>query len=412
MEVFFHSMCKTKDLRYLLSRANGMKRGDTLNIRMAIDFFATPEIIVPCAGIIDYLKENGCNVKVNIRNKYLQSSGLSHPYTIEINSYDLLSPMFKVWKYSTGAEVSKLVSVFVEYLDTKAECASGVVEAFDWTANEVMDNVLQHSKSQYGYVMCAIAQNGHISFAVYDNGIGIYKSFQGSQFRFHNSFDAITSAMKQGYTRDKKTNQGNGLWGMSQFILNNKGFLNIISSGAIIGYNSTGDLYKHDFPMIKVNDKELSGTLVDFQFQCDNELSISEVFGNDYQSANLYVESREDDKEQIHLKIGDFSFGYTTRDSGKRARTYAINMATQSQEKQIVIIDFEDIGIISSSFADEFIAKLICHYGFLKFNTIFRLINIKNSNIPIINRAIMQRMSTEYESIVSIAETEDKTQSA
>src|SRR5699024_11745283 len=65
-------------------------------------------------------------------------------------------------------------------------------------------------------------------------------------FRFKSPFDAITSAMKRGFTRDKKTNQGNGLWGMSQLILNNRGILNIISSGAIVGYNSKAELFKRE----------------------------------------------------------------------------------------------------------------------------------------------------------------------
>ena len=394
----FHSFSRTSDLKYFLSRIQDLDKGDTLNIGMMRDFFSSPEIIVPCAGIIDLLKESGRIVKINFNRNKLSKSGLENPFTIEKNSYELLSPMYKVWKYSNGAEVSQIVSAFVKYLDTKAECAKGVIEAFEWTTNEVMDNVLQHSQSGCGYVMCTVTQNAHISFAVYDNGVGILRSFYGSGFRFKSPFDAITSAMKRGFTRDKKTNQGNGLWGMSQLILNNRGILNIISSGAIVGYNSKAELFKRELSTVKIGDSHIPGTLVDFQFQCNNEVSLSEVFGGDYKEANLFVESLEDDQDRIHLVIGDFSFGYTTRDSGERARHYAINMATQSNEKQQIILDFKDINIISSSFADEFIAKLICHYGLLKFNSIFRIINVKEVNVPIINRAINQRITTEFSS--------------
>lgn len=395
-KIYFHSLSKTKDLRYFLSKVDLLDKGDTLSVGMIRDFFSAPEVIAPCAGIIDMLKEFGINVKFRYNNNKLSTSGLGRPFTIENNKYDLLSPMFKVWKYSNGAEVSQIVSAYVKYLDTKAECAKGVVEAFEWTTNEVMDNVLQHSQAGCGYVMCTVTQNAHISFAVYDNGIGIYRSFQGSEFRFKNPYDAIVSAMKRGYTRDKKTNQGNGLWGMSQLIFNNKGMLNIISSGAIVGYNSKAELYKKEMPSVNIGTIHIPGTLVDFQFQCNNEVSISKVFGGDYKTANLYVESLEDDQDRIHLVVNNFSFGYATRDSGERARTYAINIATQSEEKQLIILDFKDINIISSSFADEFIAKLICHYGFVKFNSIFRIINVKEVNVPIINHAINQRITTEF----------------
>lgn len=83
------------------------------------------------------------------------------------------------------------------------------------------------------------------------------------------------------------------------------------------------------------------------------------------------------------MVVSDFSFGYTTRDSGERARTLSINMVTQTKEKQLIILDFKDISIISSSFADEFIAKLIYHFGFLKFNSIFRTFLFLNYNCSV-----------------------------
>ncbi len=396
MDISFHSMSKKGDIKYLLRKVSQLTPQEPISIRTASNFFSTPEIIAPCAGLLDFLKDHGHEVKINYQGNMLSSSGLNHPYTVQDNSYELLSPMYKVWKFSSGTEVSKIVSAYVQYLNTKAECAKGVIEAFEWTTNEVMDNVLQHSKSEFGYVCCTVTKNAHISFAVYDNGIGILRSFQGSGYRFRNPYDAITSAMKKGFTRDKANNQGNGLWGMSQLILSNKGLLNIISSEAIVGYNNQAELYKNEFQGTWIDKRSLLGTLVDFQFQCNNEVSIVEVFGGGYTYANLYIESFEDEKNRIQLKVSDLSFGYTTRDSGERARTLAINLVTQTDAKEPILIDFDGIGIISSSFADEFIAKLICHYGYVKFNSLFRIVNLKETNAAIINHAIMQRVSTEF----------------
>ena len=398
-QVYFTSLNKINDLKYFLSRVKRLNKGATLSIGMNSDFFSAPEVIVPCAGIIDLLKELGYKIEIEFSHNALAFSGFDNPFLTEKNKYELLSPMFKVWKYTNGAEVSQIVSAFVKYLNTKAVCAPGVVEAFEWTTNEVMDNVLQHSKSGCGYVMCTVTQNAHISFAVYDNGIGIYRSFNGSGFRFKSPYDAIIASMKRGFTRDKNTNQGNGLWGMSQLVLNNKGLLNITSSGAIVGYDSKAELYKREIDKVYLNNYILPGTLVDFQFQCNNEVSISEVFGGDYRYANLYVESLEDEQSRINLVVSDFSFGYTTRDSGESARNLAINMATQTNEKQLIILDFKDVNIISSSFADEFIAKLIWYYGFMKFSSILRIINVKEVNVPIINHAINQRITTEFNTL-------------
>lgn len=398
MDVHFTSMCNRKDLDYFLRQIQKMRTGENFYIDMESEFFSAPEVVAPCAGLIELLKSNGHAVKVDYVHNALSNSGLDNPYTIKKNEYDLLSPMFKVWRYSTGVEATKLVSAFVKYIDSKEQCAKGVVESFEWTTNEVMDNVLQHSKSEFGYVMCTLTRNAQISFAVYDNGIGIYKSFQGSDFRFRNPIDAITGAMKKEYTRDKRHNLGNGLWGMTELVLNNKGLLNITSSGVTVGYNADAKLYKGSSTCAKIGFTEVPGTLVDFQFRCNNEVPINEIFDDGYSYTNLLVEELEDEKERINIKVGNLSFGYTTRDSGERARIYAINMATQTNEKQTIIIDFDGISVISSSFADEFIAKLVTHYGVVKFCTLFRIINLKEVNVSILNNAIAGRIVEKYES--------------
>ena len=45
------------------------------------------------------------------------------------------------------------------------------------------------------------------------------------------------------------------------------------------------------------------GTLVDFQFQCNNAVSIQDVFGVDYDFTNLTLEALEDESNRIHIKI-------------------------------------------------------------------------------------------------------------
>ena len=61
--------------------------------------------------------------------------------------------------------------------------------------------------------------------------------------------------------------------------------------------------------------------------------------------------------------------------------------------KQQIIIDFEGVGIVASSFADEYLGKLVQHFGFVVFNNLFKIINIGKENMAIVNRSIMQRNS-------------------
>lgn len=50
----FHSLSKTKDLRYFLSRIQDLDKGDTLNIDMIHDFFSSPEITVSVRVLLIY----------------------------------------------------------------------------------------------------------------------------------------------------------------------------------------------------------------------------------------------------------------------------------------------------------------------------------------------------------------------
>ena len=354
-----------------------------------------PENLVPICGVIDFLKGIDFQIKVIYsKESRLAQSGLSNPYKLPLNDYDLLSPVNRIWKYNTPEEVFKIVSAFVNHLNTKIVCAKGVVEAFEWTINEIMDNVIQHSQSEFGYIMCTVYSNSHISVAIYDNGIGILQSFKGSKYRLRSPFDAIELAMRENTTRDPKIGQGNGMWGMKKIVNNNKGVLSITSSGVNIFIDEHDEITKHELKDISIKMKQpyRLGTLVDFQFKCNNEISLSNIFGKDYEYTNLTLENLEDEQNRINVKISQFSFGCATRLAGESARNLVMNYLVQSNYSQIIILDFSDVSIIASSFADEFIGKLIQECGFIQFNNLIRITNISKENMAIINRSVMQRM--------------------
>lgn len=354
-----------------------------------------PENLVPIAGVIDYLKMKDFRFKVSYsKNSRLSSSGLSNPYHLPENNYELLSPMNRIWKYNNSEDVFQIVSSLVKQLNEKIPCAKGVVESFEWTINEIMDNVIQHSQSLFGYIMCTVYSNSHISVAIYDNGIGILQSFRGSKYRLRSAFDAIELAMRENTTRDPKIGQGNGMWGMKKIVNNNKGLLSITSSGVNISIDEHDNMLKHELKVdtIKMKSPYYIGTLVDFQFQCNNEISLSNIFGKNYEYTNLTLENLEDDNNRIHVAISKFSFGCATRSAGQSARNKVLNYLVQSNYSQIIVLDFSNVSIIASSFADEFIGKLIKECGFIQFNNLIRITNISKENMAIVNRSVMQRM--------------------
>jgi hypothetical protein len=54
------------------------------------------------------------------------------------------------------------------------------------------------------------------------------------------------------------------------------------------------------------------------------------------------------------------------------------------------------VNLISSSFADELIGKLVAEYGFHFFISTIKITNVSSVNIPIVNRSIEQRMAQQY----------------
>ena len=59
-------------------------------------------------------------------------------------------------------------------------------------------------------------------------------------------------------------------------------------------------------------------------------------------------------------------------------------------------IDFSGISIISSSFADEFIGKMLEELGFFRFTKVVSLSGVSPSIEVIINRSVSQRMAAIY----------------
>ena len=67
------------------------------------------------------------------------------------------------------------------------------------------------------------------------------------------------------------------------------------------------------------------------------------------------------------------------------------------ESKKAICIDFTGVSIVSSSFADEFVGKLLIKVGFLSFSQIFTLKNVNEVIAPILNRSVYQRICEEFQ---------------
>ena len=98
---------------------------------------------------------------------------------------------------------------------------------------------------------------------------------------------------------------------------------------------------------------------------------------------------------RISIVIKSKESGIEIRKSGEKIRTELINIHRQSGKS--ITLDFKDLNIVSSSFADELIGKLVAEYGFYAFNNVFKLKNMNTSVQSIVQRSVAQRMIESFD---------------
>lgn len=354
-----------------------------------------PNICLLIAGIIDYYREQRVNFNFQDRNNtdgYITNTHFQAPCNADIKSDLLNYPFDKVWTFSTPEGISNLTDTFVDKIRTSEVVEEGVLRGITWCINETMDNVLQHANISKGLIMGQHLKDSHrIAISIFDYGRGILKSFKDSNYyKPRTAKDAITLALQEKVTRDPNVGQGNGMWGLSELVFNNGGLLRIISSEAGIQFNSRD---VSDIPLSQCIylGSENACTLVDFQLDYLSAIDIDRILGG---MVDLWMENHETDAGKISFSLAQEANGTGTRQAAERLRNMILN--AYNEKKCKIIIDFEGINFLSSSFADELLGKLLVKFGLINFMQIFELVNISSSNKVVINRSVQQRMAQMY----------------
>lgn len=346
-----------------------------------------PNACTPIAGIIQLFSHQGITFTFKDVPEYLKRMHIQHPLSVQEHEIELKrSSLNTVWVFHNSEDLNKLVDAFVDEIATTVECKKGVLEGLSWCLNEVADNVIQHSKIDSGYIMGQIHRTSkHIAFCVFDGGQGIYNSLKDTVHAPRNPVDAITKAIKERVTRDTTIGQGNGMWGLHQIVRSNSGRLVITSCTA--SYMMLGNEIKTFTNLPPICKGSVT---IDFQIDFEKEISIAAALGG-YEPVNLRIENLEDKQGNLLYKLTEKSSGTGTRQSGERIRNEIINLHNESGK--IIEIDFDGISVVSSSFADELLGKLIIRYGFFNFNQVFRLKNMNQIVQSIVHRSVSQRMA-------------------
>lgn len=352
------------------------------------EFEIFPNVYTPIASIVDYYVCKNKKIVIHGERElfdkaHVFSPLIASPENIKANS----DPSKIVWKVTSSTEILNLLDCVIEFIKRKMICEKDVMFGVEWSLYEILDNVFQHSKAGVGYFMCRLyPRDKRISFCIADAGIGILNSFSKSEkYNPKSPVDAITIAVKEGVTSSEE-GQGNGLWGVLEIISYNQGQLTVTSSGGAIYYNQeTGKVTVFD--KLPRFDRENGGTIVDIQINIDTAIDMSEALKTS--RVNLRLEEIEDDAGNVIVKVKEKSEGTGTRDSGKKLNVYIRNLLNESSG--ILVLDFEGVGVVSSSFADEVVGKLYVILGKKKFGNRIRFKNLCEPVRLIINKSAWLR---------------------
>jgi STAS-like domain of unknown function (DUF4325) len=352
-----------------------------------LPFRLFPNVVAPLASVVAQIRRQGRSVRVLEEFDDLRDTNYFYPlsYDAELD----VNPHGKVWRYSTPQEAQALHRATIDYLETHLIWEPGTLQSLEWSLYEVFDNVFQHAETPEGYFMFQVQQGRRrLSFCVADQGRGILKSFAKSRYRPATAADAISLSVQRGVTRDPDVGMGNGLWGATEIVARNEGQLTISSSGAALYFNRASRTVS-PIEWASVLDVESPGTYIDVQVDASRSVKLSDLFDEPSVPVNLRVEALEGEHGFPVFQLHRFKFGTGTRKSGALAYARTINMLNESTAP--VILDFANVGIISSSFADEFIAKLMADESDVQHTGRLRIHGLNTASDLIVRNAIAAR---------------------
>ncbi len=353
-----------------------------------------PYPAVPVAGYIHYFREIlGVDFEFINVPTYLRKIHFLSPDDINTTTTGLGTNFLdRVWLFHSSDDVHSLVNGFLASIRKSITVEEGVLQACEWGLNEIMDNVIQHSSEDTGFIMGQVLKDSQIlKISIFDYGQGIFQSLRNSQYRPRNASDAISLSVQEGVTRDKKIGQGNGMWGLYNIINLNDGTLQIISGKGGLNFVNRKKETESYQNIIMLNQFKQS-TAINFDIKLNNPVSMKEAIGG-YEPIDMFIENLEDDFDRIVYKIFEQSSGTGTRQSGFRIKNELINIYKSA--KKPVIIDFQGVGIIASSFADELIGKLISELGLFQFQAAFPMKNMNPTVQAIVQRSVSQRLAED-----------------
>jgi len=293
-------------------------------------------------------------------------------------------------QFATPIQQHSLVDQMVNaVLSSLTELSRADLGAIEWALNEITDNVMNHAESPVGGLAQLVnyKKAGRVEFVVADPGIGIPASLRRGRPEIRSESEALEQAVREGVTGDRSLGQGNGLFGTFEVSQVGSGYLHVHSAFAALDYRS-GNLHARPQQI------PFKGTLVVAALDVSDPDALGaalRIGGRRYEPLD-YIESHfeSDDTGVLLVKLSEEADSFGSRRAGNPLRAKLRNLVEMSGGRTIVV-DFSDVPLVSSSFADEVFGKLFVEIGPLRFMQGIKLQGMAPTVSGFVDRAMLQR---------------------
>jgi len=347
--------------------------------------FAHPSGMAPMVAFIRHLHATGCVVDVALPmtrdlDDYFAKAGWKDGIEGTRIGYRRAWPgktYLPLSTYQNHEELNPIISDIIRHINRTLDLGPGVIEALEWSLNEVADNVLNHSGGAMGYLQVAEQPKKElIEFVVVDLGRGILNSLQESRPDLRSDEEALKLAVEKGVTRDLNVGQGNGLAGTWRIAIASNGYANLYSGRGLLRYLAPREDSSAGGPRQRYRDVPgeifvqsapyFPGTIVSITIPRNQKVDITKALWGHNPMSHLEEVFLSDTGECIVFDVVKHASGYGNRASARPLRTEVENLLKQFPSKRIEI-SFNSVNLISASFADEFVARLARELGIATF---------------------------------------------
>jgi len=395
MNIALPHPCFVKELLFTLQSHQALVFPKTeINFTIEEGTYISPASTVFLASWGNHFSNQGVRISftgetsiLNYLSRINLFSSVGYDYTESFNRRASGGRFIPLTRIDCSAAVETAYESVCELIVCQFENAREFLPAVDWAVYELLDNVTAHSESNgCSYLFGQyIKKEKKICISVYDYGIGLQSSLSPYYTKVTNAQIAIELAMARGITSKQNDHLGNGLAGTREICKKNLGRF-CLSTGNKMFVETAEDIFYQTIPAIP-------GTHLILDLRTDKPVDLRSTFIEENEIDYIYRSIAKLGNTGNRIILIDECPDFGSRLTAKRLRQKI--EALLPDMNTALILDFESVLSMSSSFADELLGKL---YTFNQNNNLFEHIRIENINdacLRRVNVVIKQRVDNK-----------------